>query len=75
MKKKKKKIVSISEDCSGIRCEENENELSQNENKIEILKSNRSGRTEESSEKENFQNFHCNRKRMHILSDSESENS
>lgn len=68
-----KKIVSISEDCSGTRCEENENELSQNENKIEILKSNGSGRTQESSEKENFQNFYYSRKRM-ILSDSESEN-
>ncbi|KAK1124038.1 hypothetical protein K0M31_007064 [Melipona bicolor] len=51
-----KKVVSISEDCCGTRYKENENELSQNENKIEILKSDGSGQTEESldSEKEIF---------------------
>ncbi|KAK9302448.1 hypothetical protein QLX08_005522 [Tetragonisca angustula] len=47
-----KEIVSISEDCSGTYCEQNENELSQNENEIEILKSDGSGQTEESSDSE-----------------------
>lgn len=41
-----KKIVNISEECSGTSCEENENE-----NEIEILESDESGQTEESSDR------------------------
>lgn len=71
-----KRIVSINEDCSNTSSEENEIELCQRENEIEISESVESEEIEESSysEEENFQNMCHNRKRMHILSDSESEN-
>ena len=70
-----KKIVRISEDWTGTSCQENGNELPQNEDESEILESDGSEETEESldSEKENFRNFHRNRKRMHILHDSETK--
>ncbi|XP_076638852.1 uncharacterized protein LOC143350712 [Colletes latitarsis] len=67
-------IVSICEKCSGS--EEDENEVIQNEDEIEILESDESMQAGESSdsEKENHQKLGLRRKRMRILSDSESEN-
>ncbi|CAD1469964.1 unnamed protein product, partial [Heterotrigona itama] len=63
-------------ECSGTSYEENENELSQNEDEIEIPKLDESGQTEKSSDSEvgNFRNFRRSRKRIRIPSDSKSEN-
>ena len=69
-----KNIVTNSEECSGS--EEAETEVIQNEDEIGIFESDESMQTGESSdsEKENQQNLDLHRKRMRILSDSESGN-